>query len=91
MGRRVPEQGLRPAVLSQWAQPVGATTLILPGEDDPLNDPREIRERLEKQVQAVLDAGACPMEPTTVVDLSGDEPVLVRQGRGDASALGLGL
>jgi tRNA A37 threonylcarbamoyladenosine synthetase subunit TsaC/SUA5/YrdC len=79
------------ALLEQLGQPLLATTLILPGEDQPLNDPQDIRERLEKQVQAVLDAGSCPMEPTTVIDLSGDEPVLVRQGRGDASALGLGL
>ncbi|WP_157267621.1 L-threonylcarbamoyladenylate synthase [Azohydromonas aeria] len=91
IGLRVPEHGVTQALLEQLGQPLLATTLILPGDDDPLNDPREIRERLEKQVQAVLDAGACPMEPTTVVDLSGDEPVLVRQGRGDASALGLGL
>ena len=54
-----------------------------------MNDPHAIRERFQKQVQAVVDAGACPMQPTTVIDLSGDEPVLVRQGRGDAAALGL--
>ena len=53
-----------------------------------MNDPQEIRERFQKMLQAVIDAGACPMQPTTVVDLTGGEPVLVRQGRGDAAALG---
>ena len=48
-----------------------------------MNDPARIRERFEKVVQAIVDAGACPMQPTTVVDLSGAAPVLVRLGRGD--------
>ena len=63
--------------------------MIAPGDTDPMNDAREIRDRFQKSLQAVVDAGACPMEPTTVVDLSGDEPVLVRQGRGDLGRLGL--
>jgi tRNA A37 threonylcarbamoyladenosine synthetase subunit TsaC/SUA5/YrdC len=54
-----------------------------------MNDPHEIRERFQKALQAVVDAGACPMQPTTVVDLSSDPPVLVRQGRGELSRLGL--
>jgi tRNA A37 threonylcarbamoyladenosine synthetase subunit TsaC/SUA5/YrdC len=54
-----------------------------------MNDPQEIRQRLQKQIQAVVDAGACPGQATTVIDLSGDEPVLVRQGRGDPRSLGL--
>jgi tRNA threonylcarbamoyl adenosine modification protein (Sua5/YciO/YrdC/YwlC family) len=90
IGLRVPEHRVTQALLEQLGgQPLLATTLILPGESEPLNDPEEIRTRLQKQVDAVLDAGACPMEPTTVIDLTGDEPTLVRQGRGDASALGL--
>jgi tRNA threonylcarbamoyl adenosine modification protein (Sua5/YciO/YrdC/YwlC family) len=90
IGLRVPEHRVTQALLEQLGgQPLLATTLILPGESEPLNDPEEIRTRLQKQVDAVLDAGACPMEPTTVIDLSGDEPVLVRQGRGDAQELGL--
>ncbi|WP_298231385.1 L-threonylcarbamoyladenylate synthase [uncultured Azohydromonas sp.] len=89
IGLRVPEHRVTQALLEQLGQPLLATTLILPGDEDPLNDPQEIRERLQKQVEAVLDSGACPMAPTTVIDLSGDEPVLVRQGRGDASELGL--
>ena len=70
-------------------QPLLAATLIPPGEQDPLNDPHEIRERFEKQLQGIVDAGACPMQPTTVIDLTGDEPVLVRLGRGDPALLGL--
>ena len=54
-----------------------------------MNDPLEIRERYEKQVQAIVDAGACPMQPTTVIDLTGDAAVVVRLGRGDPALLGL--
>ena len=79
------------ALLEQLGQPLLATTLIAPGETEPMNDPHEIRERFQKLLQAVVDAGACPMQPTTVVDLTGDEPVLVRQGRGDPHQLGLSI
>ena len=89
IGLRVPDHVVTQELLSQFGEPLLATTLIPPGETEPLNDAEEIRERFQKQIQAVVDAGACPMEPTTVVDLSGDEPVLVRQGRGDVSRLGL--
>ena len=57
--------------------PLLATTLIPAGQSEPLNDPHEIREHYQKTLQAVVDAGACPMEPTTVIDLTGPEPVLV--------------
>lgn len=89
IGLRVPDHVVTQELLAQFGEPLLATTLIPPGESEPLNDAEEIRERFQKQIQAVVDAGACPMEPTTVVDLSGDEPVLVRQGRGDVSRLGL--
>jgi tRNA threonylcarbamoyl adenosine modification protein (Sua5/YciO/YrdC/YwlC family) len=89
IGLRVPDHVVTQELLAQFGEPLLATTLIPPGETEPLNDAEEIRERFQKQIQAVVDAGACPMEPTTVVDLSGDEPVLVRQGRGDVSRLGL--
>ena len=89
IGLRVPDHVVMQELLSQFGEPLLATTLIPPGETEPMNDAQEIRERFQKQIQAVVDAGACPMEPTTVVDLSGDEPVLVRQGRGDVSRLGL--
>ena len=66
-----------------------STTLIAPGETEPMNDAGEIRARFQKTLQAVVDAGACPMAPTTVIDFSGEEPVLVRQGRGSLARLGL--
>jgi len=89
IGLRVPDHAVTQSLLELFGQPLLATTLIAPGDTDPLNDPHEIRDRLQKQIQAVVDAGACPMQPTTVIDLSGDAPVLVRQGRGDAGVLGL--
>jgi len=89
IGLRVPEHKVLQALLAELGQPLLATTLIPAGETEPLNDPQEIRERYEKAIQAVVDAGACPRAPTTVIDLSQDEPVLVRQGRGDASLFGL--
>ena len=90
IGLRVPDHRVTQALLDAFGdQPLLATTLIAPGETEPMNDPHSIRERFQKQIQAVVDAGACPMQPTTVIDLSNDEPVLVREGRGDAAALGL--
>ena len=89
IGLRVPEHRVTQALLELLGQPLLATTLIAPGETEPMNDAQEIRERFEKQLQAIVDAGACPREPTTVVDLSGPEPVVTRLGRGDPAALGL--
>ena len=89
IGLRVPGHAVTQGLLELLGQPLLATTLIPPGESDPLNDPHEIRARYQKVLQAIVDAGACPMTPTTVVDLSGPEPVLVREGRGDLALLGL--
>lgn len=89
IGLRVPDHRVTQELLATFGAPLLATTLIAPGEREPMNDPHDIRARFEKQIQAVVDAGACPMEPTTVIDLTGDEPVLVRRGRGDPTALGL--
>ena len=89
IGLRVPDHQVTQALLAELGQPLLATTLIAPGETDPLNDPAEIRDRFQKLLAAVLDAGACPMAPTTVLDLTADEPQLVRQGRGDLARLGL--
>ena len=89
IGLRVPEHPALQALLEVHGAPLRATTLILPGETEPLNDPEEILERLEKQIAGVIDSGACPLEPTTVVDLSGDAPEVLRRGRGDPAALGL--
>jgi tRNA threonylcarbamoyl adenosine modification protein (Sua5/YciO/YrdC/YwlC family) len=90
IGLRVPEHRVLHELLAQHSGgPLLATTLIPAGETDPLNDAQEIRERYEHQLAAVIDAGACPHEPTTVIDLSGDEPEVLRRGRGDPAELGL--
>jgi tRNA A37 threonylcarbamoyladenosine synthetase subunit TsaC/SUA5/YrdC len=63
--------------------------LIAVNETDPLNDAHEIRDRYERQIAAVIDSGACAQEPTTVIDLTADEPEVLRQGRGELARLGL--
>ena len=89
IGLRVPDHKVTQELLALFGEPLLATTLIPPGETEPLNDAGEILERFSKSLQAVVDAGACPMAPTTVIDFSGDEPVVVRQGRGDLARIGL--
>ena len=89
IGLRVPEHRVLQALLEELGQPLLSTTLIPPGETEALNEASEIRERFQKLLAAVVDAGACPMMPTTVIDLSAEEPVLVRQGRGPLARLGL--
>jgi tRNA threonylcarbamoyl adenosine modification protein (Sua5/YciO/YrdC/YwlC family) len=76
IGLRVPDHLALQALLEVFGQPLLGTTLIPPGEAEALNDAQEIRDRYQKALQAVVDTGACPLQPTTVVDLSGDEPVL---------------
>ncbi|MGZ5819683.1 MAG: Sua5/YciO/YrdC/YwlC family protein, partial [Burkholderiaceae bacterium] len=75
--------------LGELGQPLLGTTLILPKEEQPLTDPEQIRDHLERQIELVIDGGACSLEPTSVIDLSGEEPVLIRQGRGDVQLFGL--
>jgi tRNA threonylcarbamoyl adenosine modification protein (Sua5/YciO/YrdC/YwlC family) len=89
IGLRVPDHQVLQELLALHGAPLLAATLILPGEDLPLNDAEEIRERLEHQVGAVIDAGACSRQPTTVIDMSGDEPLVIRLGQGDPALLGL--
>ncbi len=88
IGLRVPEHAIAQALLAELGQPLLGTTLILPGSDEPLHDPDEIRDALQKQVALVIDGGACSLQPTTVVDLTGDAPVVLREGRGDVSLFG---
>jgi tRNA threonylcarbamoyl adenosine modification protein (Sua5/YciO/YrdC/YwlC family) len=93
IGLRVPDHKVLQDLLAIHGGPLLGTTLIPPGETEPMNDAHDIRARFEHQLAAVLDAGACPLEPTTVVDLTaigtGGDAVLVRAGRGDLSAIGL--
>ena len=89
IGLRVPAHTALQALLAEHGAPLLAATLVMPDEDAPLTDAHDIRERLEKQIAAVIDAGACPAQPSTVIDLSGDVPTVLRHGLGDASLLGL--
>ena len=89
IGLRVPAHDVLQELLAQHGAPLLATTLIPMGEADPLNDPEEIRDRYEKLIAGVIDAGACTREPTTVVDCTGDAVEIVRQGLGDVALLGL--
>jgi len=89
IGLRVPEHKALQELLALHGSALLATTLIAIGETDPMNDALEIRDRFEHQIAAVIDAGACALEPTTVIDLTTGEPEVLRQGRGDIARLGL--
>ena len=88
IGLRVPENRIAHALLEELGQPLLGTTLILPGDEEALTDAETIRVRLERQIDLVIDGGACSLEATTIIDLSDDEPVLIRQGRGDSTPFG---
>ncbi|MBI3716489.1 MAG: threonylcarbamoyl-AMP synthase [Betaproteobacteria bacterium] len=88
IGVRVPDHPVTHALLAELNEPLLSSTLILPGDAEPLNDAETIRKRLEHQVDLILDGGACGVAPTSVIDLSQDEPLLVRAGKGDVSAFG---
>ncbi|MDX3894188.1 L-threonylcarbamoyladenylate synthase [Pusillimonas sp.] len=89
IGIRVPDHKVTLDLLEAAGSPLISTTLIPEGEDEPLNDAEQILERYGHQLAAVIDGGASPLMPTTVIDLSGAEPVVVRRGGGDPAALGL--
>ncbi len=88
VGVRVPEHPVTHALLTELNEPLLSSTLMLPGDEDPLNDAEAIRGRLEHEVDLILDGGACGIEPTTVIDLSGPEPILVRRGKGEVASMG---
>ena len=88
IGVRIPHHPVPLALLDELKEPLLSSTLILPAHGQPLNDAEEIRRQLEHQVDLVIDAGPCGLEVTTVVDLSGDAPVLVREGKGDIRPFG---
>lgn len=93
IGLRVPDRKGTQMLLELHGAPLLATTLIAPGESEPMNDPQAIRARWEHEIDAVIDAGACPLEPTTVLDLTpmgaGGEPTVLRQGAGLLDRIGL--
>jgi len=88
IGLRVPDHPVALALLEAHDAPLLSSTLILPGDDGPLTDPEDIRERLEHGVDLVIDAGNCGSEMTTVIDLTGSAPELVRRGRGAIAPFG---
>lgn len=86
IGMRVPEHPIPLALLEELDEPIMSVTLVMPGEDLPLTDPEEMRERLAHLVDVVIDGGGCGVEPTTVVDLAGANPEIVRRGKGATTA-----
>lgn len=82
IGIRIPDNAIVMALLDELNEPMMTSTLMLPGDEHPLTDPYDIRQTLQHQLELVIDGGFCGMEATTVVDLTGDEPVIVRQGCG---------
>ncbi len=89
IGIRVPDHPVTHALLAELGEPLLSTTAILPGDEAPISEGLELRERVEHDLDLVLDCGSCGVLPTTVIDLTGPEPVIVRQGKGDVGELGL--
>jgi tRNA threonylcarbamoyl adenosine modification protein (Sua5/YciO/YrdC/YwlC family) len=82
IGVRVPQHPVAQALLAELDEPLLSSTLILPGELVPLSDASDIRQRLEQGLELVIDAGSCGVEPSTVIDLTGNEPLVLREGKG---------
>ncbi len=89
IGVRVPDHNVVRALLEEMGEPILSSTLILPSDKLPLNDMDEIRNRLQHDVELVLDGGPCGVEMTTVVDLTGDTPVIARRGKGSTAPFGV--
>lgn len=89
IGLRVPDHPVTQALLAELGEPILSTTMLLPGDEVPLSDPYEIRDLLERQVDLVVDGGYCDVVTTTVIDMTGDAPLLVRLGKGDIQPFGL--
>ncbi len=89
IGLRIPDHPVVLALLEELDEPLLSSTLVLPGDELPMNDAEEIRERLEHQVELVMDAGSCGVDMTTVIDLTSDVPELIRQGKGSIEPFGI--
>lgn len=89
VGLRVPDHKIVRALLAELGEPLLSSTLLLPGDDLPLNDAQEIRARLEYRVDLILDGGSCGIVPTTVIDLTGETPLVTREGKGSIAPFGL--
>jgi len=82
IGVRVPDHAIVEALLRELGEPLVSSTLVMPGDTEPLNDALEIRARLERRIDLVIDGGPCGVVPTTLVQLTGDAPVVTRVGKG---------
>ena len=85
VGVRIPRHAVAQALVTELGEPLLSSTLLLPGQEEPLTQGWEIKEELDNQLDAIVDSGDCGTEPTTVVDLSGDVPEILRRGAGDTS------
>jgi tRNA threonylcarbamoyl adenosine modification protein (Sua5/YciO/YrdC/YwlC family) len=88
IGIRVPNNPVALALMEELGEPIMSTSLILPGETDPLTDPYDIRDTLQHDIDLVIDGGYCGMEATTVIDLTGEVPEVTRIGSGDSAPFG---
>ena len=88
IGIRLPDDPITEAIVSDLGEPLFSSTLILPGDEEALADPEDIRERLEKVVDLIIDSGILPYEPTTIIGCTSDSPEIIRQGKGIATNLG---
>lgn len=88
IGLRVPDNAITQGLLAELGEPLMSVTLILPGDEYPLSDPDDIRDRLGTRIDALVDGGYGSLEPTTVIDLSGAESRLLRRGMGDPEPFG---
>ncbi len=89
IGLRIPDHKVALALLAELGEPVLSSTLLLPGDETPLNDIDQIRRQLEHRVDLIIDGGSCGIVPTTVVNLTGEVPVITRMGKGSIAPLGL--
>ena len=87
IGIRLPDDPITDAVVRELDEPLFSTTLILPGDEEAMADPEDIRDRLDREVDLIIDAGVVPYGPTTIIDLTGDSPEIIRQGKGIAESL----
>ncbi len=89
IGVRVPDHNVVRALLLELGEPILSTTLQLPGDDMPMNDMEDVRDRLQHEVDVVLDGGSCGVEMTTVIDLTGEIPTVIRRGKGSIAQFGV--
>lgn len=87
IGIRLPDDPITRVIVSELGEPLFSSTLILPGDDEAMSDPEEIRDRLGKEVDLIIDAGIVAYEPTTIIGFTGDNPEIIRQGKGIAASL----